>query len=119
MEERVKQAEAVCKVHQKFRQLIEEKNMHSKMLQKDTRDSSNHTPLLVFHNYEINDLKWGMLMRQYPAMQEDILEFTNTFRSCFAFDYLGIYDNRFAFGMQVKISKFARSLLLFQVMLLF
>ena len=103
LEERVKQAEAVRKVHQQFRQLIEEKNMHSMILQTDTRDSSKHKSLLVFHNYEMNDLKWGMLMQQYPASHEDILEFTNTFRSCFVFDYLGIYDNLFAFGMQVKI----------------
>ena len=102
MEERVKQAEAIRKVHQKFQQLVEEKNMHSKRLQIDTIDS-NHKPLIVFHDYEMNDLKWGMLMRQYPAMQEDIFEFTNTFKLYFVFDYLGIYENLFAFGMQVRL----------------
>ena len=106
----MKHAEAVRKVHQKFQQLIEEMNMHSmiqqtmQQLQIDTRDSPKQKPLLVFLNYEMNDLKWGILMRQYPAMQEDILEFTNTFRSNFVVDFLGIYDNLFAFGIQVKNS---------------
>ena len=104
----MKHAEAVRKVHQKFQQLIEEMNMHSMIqqtmqrLQIDTRDCPKQKALLVFHNYEMNDLKWGILLRQYPAMQEDIFEFTNTFRSHFVVDFLGIYDNFYAFCMQVR-----------------
>ena len=101
LEERVKHAESVGKVHQKFQQLIEEKMLQT---EDGTKDFPKQKRLLVFHNYEMNDLKWGMLMRQYPDMQEDFIEFINTFRSCFVFDYLGIYENHFAFGMQVRKS---------------
>ena len=73
-----------------------------KQLQIDLKDSPKQKPLLVFYNYEMNDLKWGILMRQYPAMQDDILEFTNTLRSHFVVDFLGIYDNFYAFCMQVR-----------------
>ena len=87
---------------------MEEMNMHfmiqqtMQQLQIDTRDFPKQKPLLVFHYYEMNDLKWGILMRQYPARHEDILEFTNTFRSHFVLDFLGIYDNFYAFCMQVR-----------------
>ena len=84
----VKQDQAFKKMHKLFKELVEQPHDES---------------LLVLSNMEMSEVRWGILLKEYPEVRSLIEEHLHEFESESKFDFICLINNLMSVNFQVSV----------------